>query len=82
MQGLCSALREKDLYASISESGDVNIDWERWKNSFLATVSEYIPKRKLSSRNPLPWINSSILHLIKKKESVRRRLKAEPTQHL
>ena len=60
-------LEKEDLSTSISETGDINTGWECWKNSFLSTVSEYIPKTKLSGRNPLPWINSSILHLIKKK---------------
>ena len=54
IKGLCSALREKDLSTSISEFGDINTNWKCWKNSFLSTVSEYIPKTKLSSRNPTP----------------------------
>ena len=49
---------------------------------FFRQFLEYIPKTKLSGCNPLPWIHSSILHLIKKKESVRRRLKAKPIRHL
>ena len=74
--------RDKFVYStSILGTGDINTDWKCWKNSFLSTVSEYIPKTQLSGRNPLPWIKSSILHLIKKKESVRRRLKAKATQH-
>ncbi|KAK2556092.1 hypothetical protein P5673_022112 [Acropora cervicornis] len=40
----------------------------------LAGVADYIPKKKLKGRNPLPWINGSILTLLKKKESMREKL--------
>ena len=39
-----------------------------------AGVAEYIPKKKLKGRNPVPWINGPILTLIKKKESMRKNL--------
>ena len=83
MDALCAALREIDLSSTISESSnDINADWERWKEFFLSTVSEHIPKKKIRGRNPLLWINGSILHQIKKKETIRRKLKANPTLHL
>jgi hypothetical protein len=83
MVGLCAALREIDLSTIILEScDDINTDWKRWKDTFLSIVSEYIPKKKLKGRNPLPWINGNILHQIKKKDYIRRRLEATPTAHL
>ncbi len=83
MDDLCVALREIDLFLTISESSDdINIDWKHWKETFLSTVSKHIPKKKIRGRNPLPWINGDILHQIKKKDSIRRKLKANPTLHL
>ena len=83
MDALFAALGEIDLSSTISESSDdINADWERWKESFLSTVSEHIPKKKIRGRNPLLWINGGILHQINKKETIRRKLKANPTLHL
>ena len=39
-------------------------------------------QEKIKGRNPLPWINSDILHKVKKKESFRRKLKVNPTKYL
>lgn len=78
-----AALQEIDLPSTISETSDnINVDWKRWKETFLSTVSKFVPKKKIRGRNPLPWINGNILHQIKKKESIRRKLKAKPTLHL
>ena len=46
-------------------------------HTFHAELNE-----KIKGRNPLPWINSDILHKIKKKESIRRKLKVNPTTYL
>ena len=61
--------------------GDINEDWRNWKDTFLATVSDYndIPSTKLRSRSYVPWMNSAIMHRIKKKNSVRRELRKSPT---
>ena len=39
-------------------------------------------QKKNRARNPLPWINGDILHQIKKKECIRRKLKTNPNLHL
>ena len=83
VDGLCAALQETDLSSTISESSDnINVDWKQWKETFLSTVSEFVPKTKIRGQNPLPWINGNILHQIKKKESIRRKLRANPSAHL
>ena len=38
-------------------------------------MADFIPKKKLKGTNPLPWINGSIINLIKKKDSIRKILK-------
>ena len=82
--GLRSYLDSLDLSELISEDGDINQDWRDWKNAFLAAVSEFVPTKKLQARNHLPWMNSEILHNIKKKNSIRMRIKrsCSPSQHL
>ena len=83
LDGLRAALRAIDLPSLISDSEiGIDNDWQRWKNTFLTVVSEYIPKKKINGRNPLPWINSEILHKINKKDSIRRKLKVNPTSYL
>ena len=57
VDGLCAALQETDLSSTISESSDnINVDWKRWKETFLSTVSEFVPKTKIRGQNPLPWM--------------------------
>ena len=52
LQGLCAALRELDLSTTISDQlGDIDADWERWKNAFLTEVSKYIPKKRLLKKS-------------------------------
>ena len=80
-EGLRSALAAKNLCSNL-EHDDINNDWQSWKNTFLQTVSEYVPRKKLKGRNPLPWITGNILNLINKKNTVRRKLKSCPTSYL
>ena len=82
-EGLCGALRARSSYSTISDSGeDIDTDWERWKKIFVTAVSNFIPHKKHKGRNPLPWIDGNILHRIKKKESIRRKRKKDPSGSL
>ena len=67
--GLRSHLHSLNLTGLISDDGDINQDWCSWKNTFLAAVSDFVPTKKLQTRNHLPWMNGEILHNIKKKRS-------------
>ena len=82
LNGLRDALKSTDLSSLISDSDNIDNDWQRWKNTFLSIVSAFIPRKVIKGRNPLPWINSDILHKIKQKDSIRRRLKVNPTGYL
>ena len=77
-KGLRMALQAIDLSSNINHE-NINADWLAWKESFLATVSEYIPSKRLKGRSPVPWINGAIIYLIKKKDTVRQKLKKSPT---
>ena len=48
----------------------------------LAAVSDYIHTKRLKGRNPISWIFGAILNLIKKKKSIRQKLKLSPSSHL
>jgi hypothetical protein len=78
---LHNALRAVNL-TSILGSEDINTDWRNWKDVFLAAVSDYIPTKKLKGKNPLPWINGQILNIMKKKETVRQKLKKSSSSYL
>ena len=58
---LRSALAGKNLCSNL-EHDDINNDWQSWKNTFLQMVSEYVSRKKLKGRNPLPWITGNILN--------------------
>ena len=79
--GLRSALSATNLCSNL-ERDDINNDWQSWKNIFLQTVLKHVPRKKIKGRKPLPWITGNILNLIKKKNTVRRKLKSCPTSHL
>ncbi|EDO48374.1 predicted protein [Nematostella vectensis] len=65
---------------SSNENNDIDTDWQNWKDLFLAAVADHVPSKKLRGRNPVPWMNGTILDLIKKKETTRRRLKKTPAK--
>ena len=82
-EGLCSALRAKDLTSIKSDTEeDIDTEWECWKKIFFSAVANFIPQKKLKGRNPLPWIDGNILHKIKKKESIRRKMKKDSSGSL
>lgn len=73
---LRSSLRAANLSNLISpDAADINNDWRCWKDTVLASVADFIPKKKLKGTNLLPWINGSIINLINKKDSIRKKLK-------
>ena len=81
-EGLYTDLCEINLSESISDDDeDINADWQRWKDTFLAAVSDHIPIKKLKGRNTVPWINGTIRNMIKKKDSVRKKPKSRPSNY-
>ena len=80
--GLRSALQSIDLCSIIQSEGDINLNWLQWKDTFLAAVADFIPTKRIKGRNTPPWINGEIIHAIRKKETVRQKLKRSPTKSL
>ena len=79
--GLCSSLPTINLLSCI-EHDNISDDWESWRSAFLEAVPKYISCKKLKERKDLPWINGTILNLIKKKSTVRKKFRSSPTSHL
>ena len=69
---------------SISLVGHNNIDdnGRCRKDLLLAAVEEFVALKRLKGGNPFPWIDSNILNLIKKKNSVCQKLKSHPNARL
>ena len=79
---LRSSLESENLSNLISVEGDIDHDWLIWKITFLTIVADHIPTKRLQSRKYVPWLTGEILHNIKKKNSLRQRLKKSPSDYL
>ncbi|CAB3994226.1 Hypothetical predicted protein [Paramuricea clavata] len=77
--GLRTSLECLNLDSLITTDDNINHDWQQWKKAFLEAVSQHIPSVRVKGRNYVPWMNSTILHNIKKKNSLRLRIKKSPT---
>ena len=79
--GLPSAIEAIDLSNAIHQD-DVNTSLLEWKDTFLAAVEDYIPTKIIKGRNSPLWINGGIVHALKRKEAVQKKLKKSPTDAL
>ena len=81
MDGLRTALDRANLSDYI-ESDDINECWIKWKAKFQSVVKNYIPMKRIKERNFPPWMDGNIMHELRKKDSVRKKLKSSPTDSL
>ena len=81
-KGLRAALASSNLCDLVSEMDDINDAWILWKNSFSITVMDYVPMKKVKTRRNVPWLTGEIRHLLKLKETVRRKLARSPSDYL
>ena len=81
-KGLRAALASSNLCDLVSEMDGINDAWIVWKNSFLRTVTDYVTMKKVKTRRNVPWLTSEIRHLLKIKETVRRKLARSPSDYL
>ena len=52
------------------------------KDLFLAALKDNIPTKRVRGRNPVPLLTGAVINLIKKKETVRRKLRLHPSESL
>ena len=79
---LRATLEMVGLYGTVKSAVDINHGWLNWKEQFLSAVCGSIPRKTISNVNNPPWINGEIIHTIRKKETVRWKLKTTPTDIL
>ena len=72
--GLRAHLQSLNLKEKVSEHGDIN----------KAVVKQFVPTVNLKGRKHLPWMSSTIMHLIRKKNTLRMRIKrsSSPSDYL
>ena len=56
-------------------STDIDSDWQQWMDLFLGAVADHIPVKTFKRKNTPPWLDNEIKHLLKKKETARRKAK-------
>ncbi|CAB4002105.1 Hypothetical predicted protein [Paramuricea clavata] len=59
---LCTLLTNNGTECSIDD------DWFTWKKAILSAMNEFIPTKHVDPHRTPPWITSTILHQIRKKE--------------
>ena len=64
----------------ITDDSDINNDWSEWKNALLEVVHDFVPTKRVKGRKSLPWVTNTILYLIKKKNTLRKRIKKSTFQ--
>ena len=65
---------------SVMDEGDLESPWQTWKDLFFCCSKGLYPYQAFKGRNPVPWLTGAIINLIKKKETVRRKLKSHPSE--
>jgi hypothetical protein len=54
---------------------DINENWNLWRDTFLAVADKCIPTKIVKGRYNPPWLTGEIKSLIKKKETLRRKIR-------
>ena len=62
-----------DLSPSDISDADVEADWQRWRDLLLGAAADHIPSKKVKRRNTPPRIDGEVKHLLKKKNTARRK---------
>ena len=64
------------------QDNTIDQDWPFWKDTFLAAAADFIPLKTIRKRNGPLWLTGDILFLLRKKESVRKKLKLLPRNEI
>ena len=65
LDNLFETLRLADLSPSTTSNDDIDTDWQYWRDTFLAAVSEHIPSKTIKRSGSPPWIDSEVKHTLK-----------------
>ncbi len=80
--GLREALNLLNLSDIVSSENDVDIAWMKWKDAFVTAVDTYIPKFTTKSKSSPPYVTSDLVHEIRKKETLREKVKKSNSPEL
>ncbi|CAB3993273.1 Hypothetical predicted protein [Paramuricea clavata] len=61
-------------FSDPTSMSDINENWNLWRDTFLAVADECIPTKIVKGRYNPPWLTGEIKSLIKKKETLRRKV--------
>ena len=61
-------------FMSSDSVSNINDDWTLWRGTFLATADNFIPKKTRKGRYHPPLLTGEILHMLKRKETLRWKL--------
>ena len=81
-EGLRSNLQNIDFSNIVESNTDVNGAWLEWKERYIAAVRNFIPLRKIKGKSSPPWITGHILYMIRKKETLRKKLRSSSSSFL
>ena len=81
-EGLRSTLQNIDFSKIVESNTDVNAAWLEWKERYIATVRNFIPMKKIKGKSSPPWITGHVLYMIRKKESLRKKLRSSSLTYL
>ena len=72
-------IRRVPFDLAITERSDNNEYWQNWKNLFLSSVDEFVPKKFVVDKNMPLWIDHEVKHFIRKKYTALRRYRENQT---
>ena len=78
---LRSCLADANLDQTLLDS-NINTNWSKWLSTVTRCVDTIIPKVAVKNSTSPPWIDSEILHLSNKKETLWRRTKRSGSLYL
>lgn len=75
-EGMNRALETSQFdWMTHDSTSDINDDWASWRDNFLTIANIHIPQKTIKGRHNPPWITGEILNVLKKKETLRRKLR-------
>ena len=51
------------LYSAISDHAEIDECWKVWKELFLTTIDQFVPKKTVPGINTPPWVDREVKHL-------------------
>ena len=69
----CKLIDEFNWDSVLSEN--IELSWELWHKQFMSVMAQSIPNRVIPTRRNLPWLNKSIVKLMRKRNQLFKKVK-------